>query len=182
MEYRIDCPCGHYQMVRETAAGATLACACGKTLQVPKLSELRKIAGLTNDGMSPEATIQFLLIGNKLPVGNQCAHCGAETNSIVIVETDCSPPVPRASELIRLANNVLYVLAIFISPWVLLFPREQGREETATLILLPLPVRVCPACQPALDDPAKVKRCLLKDPDYRRLLEKYPNANIAIKK
>ncbi len=42
MAYRIPCSCGKGVFAELTDAGARLACGCGRTVQVPNLSALRR--------------------------------------------------------------------------------------------------------------------------------------------
>lgn len=52
--YRIACSCGLSVPVTEAQAGSTFACACGKTIVVPILRELRK---LPRDEAAPAASV-----------------------------------------------------------------------------------------------------------------------------
>jgi hypothetical protein len=42
MHFRLPCECGRQLSVTEGAAGATFQCACGRTVKVPSLEELRR--------------------------------------------------------------------------------------------------------------------------------------------
>jgi hypothetical protein len=43
-EFSLTCECGKRIALTEASAGSTVRCACNRTLQVPSLSELRKMA------------------------------------------------------------------------------------------------------------------------------------------
>src|SRR5260370_16144489 len=45
MQYLVDCDCGEYVSVEETAAGTTEVCSCGRAVVIPSLRELRRSAG-----------------------------------------------------------------------------------------------------------------------------------------
>jgi len=187
MEYRIDCPCGEHQIVRESAAGAVLTCACGNALHVPKLSQLRAIAGQPSDNVRPEVLIEWMLRAAQLPTCTTCAFCGGETAAIVIVHTDCSPRFHRVFEFLDFAKRVFEFVAkivvrmvIALLSGLIFWSWESNNEERAPLKIYLLPIRVCPACTSALRDPAIIKRCMRKEPEYRRLLDKHPHAKIVL--
>jgi len=43
VQYRISCGCGQSLLVNDAQAGSKVSCACGATIEVPKLRELRKL-------------------------------------------------------------------------------------------------------------------------------------------
>jgi hypothetical protein len=43
MQVRLRCECGREILVTTGDAGASLACACGRTVEVPSLEEFRKL-------------------------------------------------------------------------------------------------------------------------------------------
>ena len=43
-ELNLPCECGKRVPVAEASAGSVVQCSCGRTLQVPRLSELRRMA------------------------------------------------------------------------------------------------------------------------------------------
>jgi hypothetical protein len=53
MKYETDCECGRVVTVKATDAGATVACRCGRKLDVPSLSQLRQIAPPRPQGPPP---------------------------------------------------------------------------------------------------------------------------------
>lgn len=69
MRFRLPCECGQQLPVTEGGAGGILQCACGRTVKVPSLGELRTHFAVVDEadaslrgGLSP-AQIVFLVIG-----------------------------------------------------------------------------------------------------------------------
>jgi hypothetical protein len=72
MRFRVYCECGGHIVVSEAAAGAKLPCACGRTVSVPSLHELRVEAGLPPYNVSPELVIEAMLLSGEMPFDNRC--------------------------------------------------------------------------------------------------------------
>src|SRR5262249_51142395 len=89
MEYALDCECGEKLIVRETAAGATEQCRCGRTIVVPSLHNLRRMAGLPEPGLTPEKAVETLLLAGKLPQEKHCVVCGDATDDSICCKTEC---------------------------------------------------------------------------------------------
>lgn len=189
MEYLIDCPCGEHIVVREGAAGMTFSCACGKSIQVPTRSQLRSIAGLPASDISPHRRLPALLASGQLPSGNVCSYCGNETSSIRYVHVECIDPkrtqIDGAILLVNLIKGFVVIVAwlsmLIIAPlWLLFLRRRETEENDLTNPIFELPFLVCDLCQPALNDADIVKRCLCKEVEYRRLLERFPASKITL--
>jgi len=54
-------------------------------------------------------------------------------------------------------------------------PVEYGRDVTFVL-----PVRICEGCSSSLDSPDRLKKVLRATPVYSALLDRYPDARIAV--
>jgi hypothetical protein len=189
MEYRIDCPCGEHISVREGAAGMTFTCACGKPINVPTRSHLRSIAGLPSNDISPDRILPYLLSTRQLPTGNACSFCGHETSSIRYAHVECIDPKRTRIDGVILLVNILKLLivimawvgmVIFSPVWFLISRRRENEPNYRTNPIFDLPLPVCELCQPALKNEEIVKRCLCKEPEYRRLLERFPASKITL--
>jgi hypothetical protein len=129
--------------------------------------------------MSPEFIIEHMLFAGELPAGHTCAFCGMDTESVVVVQTDCSPPADPVPGVIKFALAAL--LFVFVSPiWFFVLWLGSRQEEAGTVIIHTLPIRVCEPCQPALNNADTIKRCMSKEREYRRLLEKHPYAKVVL--
>src|SRR5438105_7202675 len=86
MEFRVSCECGKSHTVTAAAAGAKLACQCGRSVAVPSLSELRR-QGLAAE-IHPVLAIQGMIDAGELPPRGGCVRCGAESE-VVSVTAEC---------------------------------------------------------------------------------------------
>jgi hypothetical protein len=179
MEFRIDCPCGEHLMIGEGAAGATFTCACGKPIVVPSLTKLRVSAGLPANDVAPEQIVEHLLFTGEVPGPPTCIACDQPTDRVMHVVAECErvqkPAPPKLS----------WWVLLFVSPLAFSIarlmhrdtdpPPEHGRDK-----IYPLPLRICPRCEPMLSDPAHRQRCLRMIPEYRLLLDKFPGAMLSV--
>jgi hypothetical protein len=112
-----------------------------------------------------------------------CAVCGAAGAPVECV-VECERSIRKSGGGHWVAAALAILLAAVISPWLLLFregrdqePRVFGRDLTLTL---PLPV--CTVCRGGLTTQAETKKALGHVPEYRRLLEKYPQAKVRVRR
>src|SRR5215207_1348709 len=75
--YSVVCECSNRTLVPATAAGSSVACACGRDVAVPSLRELRRLAVETGD--DPQHKIEQVLGEGRYPGPLQCALCGSTT-------------------------------------------------------------------------------------------------------
>jgi hypothetical protein len=178
MDFRIPCQCGQHVLVTEGSAGATVPCPCGRTLAVPSLKELRLQVGLSPYELSPELVIEGLLASGEWLPNKTCAQCNTDTADIIQIMVECERSWSRSSG----TSWPALVLACLISPWVLLF-RERNEEKVyGKDKVLWLPLAVCMPCQINLRRSKVIKECLRKVPEYRQLLDKFPNARVSFPK
>lgn len=175
-ELRIVCECGAAMSVGEGAAGARLACACGRTIAVPSLQEFRRQAGIIEPLPSPDLAIQALLAAGRLPEETHCVSCGMATPEYVICRVECEKAFCQGgasfgSWLLAFLTFGLFGIAVVASQ------QETVHGEDR---VYHLPLRLCLSCRPQLTDAGIVKKMLARVPWYERLLQKYPRANVSI--
>ena len=179
MDFRIDCQCGLCFTVTEASAGGTVDCPCGRAVSVPSLKELRLRAGLPPYNISPETVIEQLLATSQLPGSKTCVRCGADTSDIIHVVTECERSWTHReggfSWMTLLVTALFFPIALWL--WVRKEEKEYGKDK---VYALPLPL--CRACEPAVRGRKALKQCLMKIPDYSRLLEKFPDARLTVQK
>ena len=179
MEFRVDCSCGGHVVVSEAAAGSSRQCACGRTVPIPSLKELRLSAGLPAYNISPEALVEHILSSGELPCGPRCGHCGEETTAVVHVVTECERSWTKGHGELSLGALILLWLFCPIGILVWYFSARERRVYGSDKIYA-LPLRVCSGCRGALHGEAAIKRCLAAVPAYARLLEKCPDARVRL--
>jgi hypothetical protein len=179
MEYLLQCECGEKVTVRESAAGLTEQCHCGRTLVIPSLRELRRGAGLSEPRLPPEKVVEVLLLAGRLPEERHCILCNDATDGSVLCTADCERAYVRSGH----PPLWLYLLSFFTLGWLgVALARATAKEdrEWGKDCVFDLPLRVCPTCQPRLSDPEELKAALRSVPAYGPLLEKYPDARVSL--
>jgi hypothetical protein len=183
MEFRIDCPCGEHVTVTEASAGATLTCTCGRPISVPSTPALRVAAGLPPYDYGPEQVIESLLAAGRLPGTKVCIHCGFETDQLLEVDTECETQYRSSSGMPFWFRVFTTVLSVPFGLFFHLFRWGEGDVEwhgRDTKFLLPIPA--CEHCQRLLRRPKLLKKCMQQIPEYGRLLDKFPETRLKLRK
>jgi hypothetical protein len=179
MNYELTCECGDKLTVRETAAGATEMCRCGRSIVVPSLHILRRMAGVPEPGLAPELVVETLLLAGKLPQEEGCVLCGVRTETLIYCKTDCE----RAYVASGQPRWWAYALGFLTCGWLGVLAaaasrradREWGKDR-----IYDLPLRICVACRPSLTSPEDLTAALYRVPVYRALLNKFPDARVTL--
>ena len=120
-----------------------------------------------------------MLLANRLPEGPECVLCGMTTVHCISYQTICEyahvETGDRPKWQIVLATVTLGWLVGLLLSRDRRAPREVGRDRVFTL-----PLRVCPGCGSGLTTKQAIKDAMARVPVYRRLLTKYPDAQIDI--
>jgi hypothetical protein len=172
MQFHVDCECGKQIAVNEGSAGAIASCACGRSISVPSLIQLKRQAGLTADEINPELVIQSRLARGELPGDSRCAHCGVNAAEIVLIDVVCEKEWTQQKEGFRWG---LLLVTLLLPFKVLSWQREvkHGRN-----VVYRLPLAVCKRCQDEHRKPRELKHGLRRIPVYARLLDKHPQAEV----
>jgi hypothetical protein len=169
MNYEVRCECGKAHAVTGADAGASLACACGRTVEVPPLHQLRAAAGQL--AAAPEMLLTSLLVNRELPDGADCTECGRPTDGVVWADVACE----RAEVL---PGRSVPVGCLPIGFGILVFYRRtRAPEVRGRNVGFRVPVRCCHGCAPALTGAALVA-ALRRHPACAGVLDKYPHARI----
>lgn len=155
-------------------------CSCGKPIQIPSSIQLRKDAGL-KPIVPPEEVIERLINAGTIPGNGTCTYCGDETPSLLWVHAECERAFQHRGPG-RFWSMVLFIVSAVFTPirvWVSESHDERlfGRDKVYSL-----PIYVCEKCKSVPMDTASLKRCMCKVPEYRDLLEKFPNAVVNVTK
>lgn len=178
MTYAVDCPCGTSIAVTASQAGSDVTCACGRTVRVPRLSELRSGAGLAAFESGPADTVRSMLQSGELPWGNVCAVSGAPTFDVLELYVECERTYVRG----RHSPLVMFFVALY-SPIIGLLMLKSRQELFGRDTYIRTPLRVDKACQGRLLRNAgqrKLRRLLRTVPAYEKLLDAYPRARVFV--
>jgi hypothetical protein len=178
VDFKIDCQCGKQNIVSGGSAGATIVCACGRAISVPSLSTLRLQAGLPPFDPGPVMLIQHLLSTGQLPGIKSCVACGHETDHVVEVLTECETSYRTESDDRSWGMTLFWLFAFW--PALLLMSRRREVTESGRDTFFRLPLPVCKDCRHKLRGRKLVKQALQKIPLYCQLLQKFPDANVAL--
>lgn len=185
MTYEVRCACGKPQRVSGADAGGRVKCACGQTVEVPPLHELRAAAG-EGAGLSPAVRIEALLLAGRLPGTRTCAACFEDTDNVVKVcaeleravevEDDAQSDEGPSSFLGRLFGALAGAMTNRAGRNGPPRTKQRGRDVSFTL---PLPV--CAGCRSKLLAPGALHTALGTVPEYAELLKCYPHAALALR-
>jgi hypothetical protein len=146
-------------------------------MTVPSLKEMRLQAGLPAYNISPEAVIEHLLPIGRLPGSKICVVCGTETDHSIQILTECERSWTERSGgfswITLIFTTIFFPVRVWL--WESVDEQEYGRDKVYSL---PLPV--CKECESAVRGRKAIKKFLDKIPEYSRLLEKFPDARVAV--
>jgi len=175
-EYHVPCECGMTVAVEVSKAGTTQTCVCGKAVQIPLMSALRRAAG--QKPMPLNALEHFRLLSREggLPDNVSCPITGAPVNDTVWVHVQCEREEVRYGR-IKLWQHLL----LFLFTRVILFYRS-GRPEVYgrdTAVEVPLGInRAARSSFATARGQRFLKEALSCSPTYSQLLREYPDADV----
>jgi hypothetical protein len=174
MPYSVTCECSKVHQVTTGDAGVTLNCSCGRPVEVPSLSVLRRDAGEFT--ASPELIIESMLRNNELPENSLCVQCHTVTENVRYYDVVC-----ERAELKRAANGCIYFGYLLLFGWVgavlAMIKDDAAQGVHGRNINFRLPLRICSVCNSKRIEPDS-KELLCQVPVYAHLFLKYPHARI----
>ena len=179
MDFQIPCDCGKVLTVTEGSAGTEVTCACGRNVRVPSLGGLRQLAGIVVPHPAPELVIEQMLLAGTLPPDRNCVHCGAATTDLLTVHVECERAWRRGSDS-TLSGNIGLFIGIFLKPISFLLRAGDEEQVFGRDKIYDLPLPVCPSCRAKVSDELAIWTSLRRVPEYRRLLEKFPEAKVEV--
>jgi len=177
MDYWVDCTCGNHIDVSAAQAGTSVSCRCGKVVQVPSLTELRRQSIAIDDDVSPEFVIRTVYGSGKVAVGGDaCACCRAAAAERVLCTIEYEKPFFKRERFWPLwilfgvfsLPVMLYYLAVRRESRLL----SEGRSVDVYVTL-------CSKCQKSAPEKGMLEELLRGEPPFARLLVKYPQAEIS---
>ena len=175
-EYHVPCECGMTVAVEVSKAGTTQTCVCGKAVQIPLMSALRRAAGQTRMPLNALEHFRLLSREGRLPDNVSCPITGAPVNDTVWVHVQCEREEVRYGR-IKLWQHLL----LFLFTRVILFYRS-GRPEVYgrdTAVEVPLGINHAARSSFATARGQRfLKEALSCSPTYSQLLREYPDAEV----
>jgi hypothetical protein len=184
--FSVSCECGNVLPVSPSQAGTQLSCACGRSVRVGRLSELRRAQGMDAAESSIRDTIARMIREGSLPPGACCAATGMPTDEIMLFDVHCEQSYVKGSAS-RKWGIALAILGFFVCLPVAVFMWLIGRDLYGTPIervgrdvVITVPIRIARDSQAAVSrsSQSRLKSLLSSVPIYKQLLEFYPAARI----
>ena len=181
MSYAVTCGCGTRHPVSATQAGSTLSCACGRSIEVPPLSDLRSAAGESAIPLNTIEEIRVLVRRGELPNGSICPYSDRPANATLVLLVKCEQMWVRGGDRWRTGSIVAAVLFCgWIGALLALFSPVR-REELGRDTVVEVPVRISSDLADEMlriRQQKKLKSILRKTPIYAKLLEEFPRASV----
>lgn len=189
LQISLPCECGGQVTARAPDAGGAIACACGRQVSVPRLSELRTRAGRDAYATNPVEAIRKAQHQGADPAGDVCVICRAtapvyytchaicESSHVYRRDTEASIDIPRMLGYLFLPRLLAYAF------WR---PREPGQcERRGHDVEVTFRLPVCEACAAAsgkVTRPSVAKNLMHHVPLYKQLLATYPRMSLEVER
>jgi hypothetical protein len=180
MGFSVRCECGETLPVSANDAGTVIACRCTRSVEVPRLSALRAMAGAADDYGSVLERVRSQIKRGELPSNAICPLTEQEATTTLWLEILCEREWSRRSD----ADDGKVMLLLMLGGWLgMLYAVMRGgaRETLGSDVSIMAPLRL------SSSGAAKVmhvrwqrtfKRLLSKTPIYKELLRSYPQARV----
>jgi hypothetical protein len=171
---------------RAKDAGGSMTCACGNLIAVPKLSELRLLAGahafITNPA---EAILKSQREGNE-PAGDTCLLCGATSPVFYQCHAVCEQSHIKKTGTSKSNEMIRWLLLPFILNIILAFSREDEKiDRLGHDIEVKFWLPVCNLCKNSTGNPTRpsvAKKLMIRVPLLKQLLDYYPGLSLSIER
>lgn len=192
LQVSLSCGCGRSVVARAKDAGGTISCTCGKQVAVPRLSDLRTLAGADAYITNPAEAIRKLQAQGISPTGDRCLLCGATSPALYSCHAVCeSSHVKQPSS--DGGYSVPKLLGLFILPKLLfflylLFRKEEaaeGPERRGHDVAVGFTLPVCGPCAATTGNvtrPKVARQLMAKSPALSELLEYYPQLELTVER
>lgn len=173
--------CTNRISVTPSQCGGRVNCLCGKTVPVPKLSELRRLNGVGYQNLSPLQRLQKLEDQGELLTDFTCAVCHVRNGDSHECWVQCENKVVNAPGLpSMIAYLFLLPFMTMAGAFAMMLSREAAYEDPEihgrdTVAIIPVPV--CTECESGFRNSNRKRLAALRTiGHYRELLDAYPDA------
>ena len=153
--------------------GETVKCLCGKSVQVPRLRDLRTANGISNS----TALERLESKGNEGPLGTGCVLCDLPDGAVVELELIAERP-----EVIHKNGWVAYLGILFGLTWATLLQAKHHADQTATgdERKARFWVRICDECASKKIKSSTLEKALRSIPEVEDIFREYPGSEIHV--
>jgi hypothetical protein len=125
-------------------AGSATACACGRTVRVPSLSELKAGAGLPRYEVNPAHRIRQMDEDGALPAPVGCPQCDGDSALTLSATVECEQALGGDSD-----DSSLWAVLLFgwLGALAVLARRGADSREHGGSVVAPACLRLCEGCQ-----------------------------------
>ena len=168
----VECECTQRKPVTPSQCGTTVKCYCGRSIAVPRLSQLKLDCGQSN--LSTLERCRVMLRDLQLPKSDTCQVCNLKRGTVISCVVQCE------SEAVHAPGYWTTLLKMMLAPWMIasMLARDYHNVEhhgRDTAISLPVPV--CDQCEPQFRKSEAARRDALRRTDiYAKLLDEFPDA------
>jgi hypothetical protein len=159
-----------------------MKCSCGKSVDVPTLSNLRKSAGQSAIPLSTIDRIRIMVRDGALPAGEICPVSGRPADETILIDVQCERAWVRGGESWDTGKVIAYVLLFGWIGALIASRKSQPYEELGRDTSLTVPLRISSEVRPKLQRmrrQRKLKSLLSQTPIYSQLLKEYPEAIVS---
>jgi|1186.fasta_scaffold86147_2 hypothetical protein len=187
LKVSLPCDCGGTVVAGAKDAGGTITCGCGRAVAVPKLSQLRTLAGADAFITNPVEAIRKQQAQGISPAGETCVLCGSLSPVIYKCHAICEWSYAKRTSSDDTGNLIkllvlprLWLLASLLSGKE---PDESDRRGHDVSISFDLPVcDPCAATAGKITRPSVAKRLMIRVPLYKELLKHYPKLELKVER
>ena len=180
MGLSVRCECGTTLPVDASEAGTTIVCRCQRSLELPRLSALRALAGSADDSGSVLERVRRQIERGDLPSNAICPITGEPATFTLWYSILCEREWARRTD----AESGIAALFLIFGGWFgLLFAVLWGgrRELVGNNVLLEAPMRFSHRGSQrarSMRWQRSLKRTLATTSIYKELLRTYPQARV----
>ena len=185
MTFHYTCECGYALPIAASSAGAVVPCRCGRKVKIPKLSELKRLAGQPITFISIADQLRTMYLDKQLPPDTHCMFCQTKTAATLECWVECERAKVYAPGIGPTVVKTLFLNAILpFFGWFYL-PLGVGVSRDAEAygndLVVRTPLTICENCLHRTSrTEASVRTFLRSVPLYRELLDAYPGARVGV--
>jgi hypothetical protein len=184
LQVTLPCTCGRSPVARAKDAGGSINCACGNSVAVPKLSELRLLAGADAFITNPAEAIRKAQLAGTEPAGDRCLVCGSADTMFFQCHAVCEQSHAKKTSSYKSFEIFRWLILPLIANIILAFKKEDetiDRQGHDIDVAFRLPV--CRLCASTIGNPARTsiaKELIQRVPLLKQLLDYYPALSLSV--